>query len=337
MPSDPRVTRLLELVAEPIEQYRSSVAATLEEVRGYLAAGRSDAQARAERLQEQLGVFGGSRIDVSRMSALLGNDAALDASALRRLEQASAALRSVMDRGGSLFHVDVPPGADAAACVKRQLAAIGRGFAAARIAGAARNNAASGLDEASALEAFPYGDWNAAERRLAPPLVVSVNGTDLVAGALAPFIDGTQKILIVVDGPCAPAPLARLITPGVLVLQAHDVKDLEVVANWPAAAVGALVPIWAARFTHDPAAGPESWQRMTVHLSRDWRIKRIGGLTSAQQHEELAQLQALASQPAPPVAATTPVPATSADVDPADRLAAWLLQQANLTGPLASD
>lgn len=337
MPSDPRVTRLLELVAKPIEQYRESLTATLEEVRGYLAAGRSDAQARAGRLKEQLGVFAGSRIDVDRMSSLLGETSTLDATALERLERASRALWSVLDRGDSLFHVDVPPGADAAAALRRQLGSIGRAFAAARIAGAARNGAPSGLDEPSALEAFPYAQWNVAERRLSPPVVICVQGTDLVAGALSPFVDGHQKVLLLVEGLCAPAPLVRLITPGVLVVQGHALEDLEVAATWPSTAVGALVPLWAVRFTHDPSAGPESWQRMSVNLSRDWRIKRLGGLTAAQQQDEIAQLQALAAQPPAPVVVAPPPETAPVAADPADRLAAWLLQQASLTGPLAGD
>lgn len=332
MPSDPRVNRALEVLAQPIEQYRTAVAATLEEVRGHLLAGRADANARAERLKEQLGVFAAGRIDTTRLATLLGNRDALDANSLLRLERASDALRNLVSRGRDLFHVEVRPEEGLAACVSAQLATIGRAFAAARIANAAHNGAASGLDEPRALASFPFGEWTAAERKLAPALVVTVAGTDLTAGALAPFLDGALKILLIVDGPCAPAPLVRLVTPSVLVIQAHDLKELEMMATWPATAVAAVVPDTAARFVHDPSAGSEPWQRMSVQLPRDARVTRIGGLTPAQQTEELRQLESLSVRPPAPVAVAVASPVSApAGADPVDRLAAWLLQQAQIT------
>jgi hypothetical protein len=338
MPSDPRVTRALDLFAAPIEHYRSAVAATLEEIRGQLESGRSDEDGRARRLQQQFGQFGGGRIDAGRLSLVLGDRQVLDAAALRRLERASDTLRNLLSRGESLFHVEVAAGMDAAACLRRHLGQVGRAFAAARIARSAHTGAPSGLDELKALDSFGFSEWSSAERLLAPPVVVSLAGADLVAGALAPFVDGHQKILLVVDGFCTPAPLVRLVTPGVLVVQGHELPELQALATWAGAGVGALVPIWSARFAHDPAAGPESWQRMSVHLSRDWRIKRIGGFSADQQREELRQLELLATPP--PVATRTPAtaaPPASTDVDRADRLAAWLLQHADLAGVSVTD
>ncbi|HVL68322.1 MAG TPA: hypothetical protein VM364_13750 [Vicinamibacterales bacterium] len=335
MPSDPRVTRALEVLAAPIEQYRTAVATTLEEVRGHLAAGRSDADARSRRLGEQLGAFAAGRIDTGRLAALLGDRDALDISAQQRLERASDTLRNVFSRGMELFHVAVRPGGDPAACIGAQLATVGRAFAAARVAAAARNGASSGLDEDFALIAFPFAEWNGAERKLAPPLVVTVAGADLAAGALAPFLDGMQKLLLIVEGPSAPAPLVRLVTPSVLVIQAHDFKDLELLGHWPATAVGALVGETAARFVHDPSAGADGWQRLTLHSRGDDRIGRVGGLTAAQQREELRVLEMLAAKPAAPVVPSDPQAVEA--VDPVDRLAAWLLRQANLTGSAAGE
>jgi len=331
MPSDPRVTRAFELLAKPIEQYRTAVATTLEEVRGHLAAGRSDRQAHAERLQSQLGAFGAGRIDTTRLSTLLGNREALDVPSLQRLERASDTLRNIVSRGSELLHLTILRGDDMALCVSARLALIGRAFAAARIAAAAHNRAESGLDEAVALSTFPFAEWSASERRLAPPLVISVEGADLVAGGLAPFLDGMQKFLLIVDGPCAPAPLVRLITPGVLVIQGYDVPDFEAVTTWPATAVAALVPETAVRFTHDPAAGSRPWQRLSVHMPPDGRLARIGGLTAAQQSEELRQLEWLTVPPPAPVVAAPVVEASTAD--PVDRLASWLLQQAQIPAP----
>lgn len=325
MPSDPRVSRALASLAGPIGQYRTAVATTLEEIRGYLAAGRSDADARADRLQAQLGPFAGGRIDASRLASILGEGPPLDDAALGRLERAAGALRMLVTAGDGLFHLDVPAGTSLAAGVPAHLATVGRAFAAARIAAAARRGAASGLDEDAALRAFPFAAWSTAERRIAPPLVITVDGADLAAGALAPFLDGVLKILLIVDGDCAPAPLVRLITPSVFVMQACDAGALDVLGDWPGTAVGALVPEGAARFVHDPSAGAESWQRLTVQVAADARVGRVGGLSAAQQQDELRQLQALAAAPSAPKPAD---PGTT--VEPADRLAAWLLQQAGL-------
>jgi hypothetical protein len=331
MPSDPRVTRAFALLATPIEQYRAAVATTLEEVRGHLAAGRSDRQAHAQRLQSQLGAFGAGRIDTTRLSTLLGNREALDVPSLQRLERASDTLRNIVSRGSELLHLTILRGDDMALCVSARLALIGRAFAAARIAAAAHNRAASGLDETVALSTFPFGEWSASERKLAPPLVISVEGADLVAGTLAPFLDGMQKFLLIVDGPCAPAPLVRLITPGVLVIQGYDFPDFEVMTAWPATAVAALVPETAVRFTHDPAAGARSSQRLSVQMPPEARIARIGGLTAPQQSDELRQLEELAAPPPAPAVAAHVVEASTAD--PVDRLAAWLLQQAQVPAP----
>ena len=342
MPSDPRLAGVLERLTPAIDRYHAAVAATLEEVRGHLAAGRSDASARAERLRDQLGVFAAGRIDTSRLATVLGTRDALDLGALKRLEAASLVLRNLVSRGRDLVVVAVPSGGDMSAAVSNALATIGRGFAAARIASAARNGAASALDEAKALNAFPFAEWNAAERRLAPPLIVSVAGADLVATAVTPYLDGGQKFVLIVDGSCAPAPLVRLITPGVLVTQVHDPKDLTTFVAWPTTAVAAVLPPTAIRFVHDPSAGAHPWQRLSVTGTAEARLARVGGWTGAQQSEETRQLEALAAAPAPAatVASTetpvAPVPAQHGlDGDPVDRLAAWLLQQAQLPAAAA--
>ena len=353
MPSDPRLARAFEILGGPIERYRSALAATLEEIRGHVDAARSDSASRSRRLRDQLGAFGG-RIDTARLSVVLGERPEVDPADLERLERASDVLRNLVSRGHSLFEVEVPAGVDAAVAIRRQLACVGRGFAAARVARAASTGIGSGIDEGRALDAFPFAEWTEAERRLTPPLVVFVHGVDLVAGALAPLLDGSAKLLMIVEGFCPPAPLVRLITPGVLVAQAHDFSELQTLASAPYPSVGALVPLWAVRFSHDPAAGPECWQRMSVHHSRDWRIKRVGPFSPEQQQEELAQLDELARVPSP-VSPTLPVGAflggnetgaSSTPADPSgqarvssteqrvpdvDRLAAWLLKQADLT------
>jgi hypothetical protein len=332
MPSDPRVARALDTVAPSVERYREAVASTLEDVRGHLARGRSDTDERARRLGEQLGPFAGGRIDAGRLAAMLTDPHALDASALERLERVSTVLAELVTHGSSLFTLTVPLGEDLAACVSARLAGIGRAFAAARIAAAAcRGGQSSGLDEARTLAAFPFGAWTAAERRLAPPLVIGVQGADFTPAGLAPFLDGEQKLVLIVEGASAPAGLVRLITPGVLVLQAHDPADLELVARWAGTGIAALVEPPAPRFVHDPAGGADPWQRLLLQELPDAPAAPVGPFTIAQQAEELRQLQALATRP--PLPADTPAveraPVAPVDGgDAAERLAAWLVQHA---------
>jgi hypothetical protein len=149
---------------------------------------------------------------------------------------------------------------------------------------------------------------------------------------LADFLDGSMKIALIVEGPCAPAPLVRLITPGTLVLQTSDAAGVDLFEKCDGPAVMALVPETAATFVHDPAAGRSAWQRTRV-----WKRpsslprKSLGGISARQQLEELAQLDALVERPSlegAPVDSLVP----SGAGDPTDRLASWLLDASGLTG-----
>ena len=62
----------------------------------------------------------------------------------------------------------------------------------------------------------------------------------------------------------------------------------------------------------------------------DWPSRR-NLTTAAQQSEELRQLEWLAAPPPAPVVAAAEVETSTAD--PVDRLAAWLLQQAQIPAP----
>lgn len=329
MPSDPRVLQALDILRGSIDRFRSSVGATLEEVRGELATSRSGSEGRVEQLRRQFGPFAESRVDLTRLATVLEVGRGLDLHSQQRLEAAYDTLQDVAARGPELFCVEVPSGTGVGMAVSAQLAAIGRVFAAARIAAATRGMATVlGRSDEHALARFPFSEWNAAERRLAPPLVVMAVGRDLNVGTLSRFLDGSMKIVLVVDGPCAPVPLVRLISPNVFVMQAHDVEELQPLSTWPGTAICAVMPPTGAAFVHDPAGGAELWQRLTVRQSRDGRLSRIGGLSPAQQEEEINQLKALATPPSPAV----PVLAgdsSSHAIDPADRLATWLLRQAD--------
>jgi hypothetical protein len=230
--------------------------------------------------------------------------------------------------------VDVPAGGDLRAGVARALADLGRAFGAVRTFEVARSGGRRAGEAAAALDGFPYARWSRGERRAAPPLVVAVDGADLRAGVLAEFLDGAQKIVLVVRGPCAPAALVRLVTPGTFVLQSADGTGLDRFAEWGGPGIAALVPDTAARFAHDPAGGAAAWQRLSVaHLPEgDPRIS-VGGASGAQQAEELRQLRMLAARPeAPPGAVAVPVAGAAPQAaDPADKLAAWLLSQVDLS------
>jgi hypothetical protein len=192
-----------------------------------------------------------------------------------------------------------------------------------------RARADGSAEPAFTLSGLPFRLWTRAERRSAPPLVVTVAGPDLHAAALADYADGRQKIVLVVDGACAPAALVRLVTPGTLVMQSTDPEALESVARFEGPAVAAVVPETAAAFTHDPTAGDEPWQRMTIQRLPSPPFAPVPGMSAWQLREDVAQLAALAAAPA-----ARPMPTAAAlaaeGPDAVDRLAAWLLGQADL-------
>lgn len=76
------------------------------------------------------------------------------------------------------------------------------------------------------------------------------------------------------------------------------------------------------------------WQRLKLEYLPEEPPARVDGLSVAQQAEELRQLGALAVGPTP---AATGVASSVAPADPAERLAAWLLSQADLTEPKRSE
>ena len=330
MPSDPRVRDALALLAQPIGRFRSAVTTTLEEVRAHLRASQAGAAERAEHLKSQFGRFADGRLDLSRLAPVLTGGRRCDPVERARLEAAFDTLQDIAAHDAEAFCLHVPTGTAVDVAVGAKLAALGRAFGAARVAASARGlGTVLGMTDEQATSRFPFAEWTAAERRLAPPLVVSASGHDLNVAALARFLDGGLKILLIVDGPCAPAPLVRLITPNVFVAQVHEVRDAEAIGDWPGAGIAAVVPPAGAVFVHDPAAGAAMHQRLTVTKSQDGQRARIGELSAAQQNEEILQLESLAATPAvSPAWLPTPAEAPAPDVD---RLAAWLLRQADLS------
>jgi hypothetical protein len=342
MPYDDRIENVLQLLTPVRETYRSALRLAIEQVRGYLAACREGSEEMAQRAEVELGEFARGRIDAAKFAAQFLASEAPPLQSVRGVERALAVLESIDAAGDEIFVTRVEKGEDLRAAVDAALGRAGRAFGAARIVDLARTGRYISGEHDSLLERFPFRSWNRAERRLAPPLVIEVDGTDLVAPSIADFLDGSVKLILIVDGAAAPAPLARLITPGAFVLQATSIEQLPPATSAAVPTVAALLPKGAAEFTHDPAAGRHVWERMKMTYKPAVPPRRaIGGTSAAQQAEELELLEQISKAPAVPApAAVASSQSTAANAepvsdappsplaDPVDRLAAWLLQQA---------
>jgi hypothetical protein len=322
-----RVRIALDATSRQRATYRSAVIAAHERAKGILAAGGG-----SERAALELGQFGGARIDATRFAAINSADGALDFANQSRIESAAGALRSLAQTDESSFVVDVPRGGRLRFAVANALAELGCAFGAAATLELVRAGRFDPLLHTDLVDRVGFDLWGKAERLAAPPLVVQVNGYDLRAGVLADFLDGAVKIALVVEGPCAPAPLVRLVTPGTFVLQTNDTTGVDLFAKCSGPAIMAFVPPSAACFVHDPSAGRSAWQRLRVwNRPSSPPRKALGGLSARQQTEELLQLDALAERPSlesAPVESLVP-PGSG---DPTDRLADWLLDAAGLGG-----
>lgn len=332
MPSDQRLDRALRAVGEGIEAFRSATAVALDEVRSRLEARR--APAGADRWAAALGPLARGTIDPERYGGLLERPEAVDPGSARRMREAAEVLAELVDAGAVAFVLRLEPGDSLRDAVAGALSRLGRAFGAARTAELARTGRYRSELHEGFLDAFPPAMWNRAEREIAPPLVVRLRGSDLRAGALAEFLDGGQKLVLDVEGSAPPASLVRLVTPGVLVFQTGDPDALARLAGFDGPAVAALFGAGAdvARFLHEPAGGAALAQRLSVEEvpSRE-ELRPVGPITVAQQAEELEQLAALAGPGADNGVPTAETGREDEDgAEPADRLAAWLLRQANL-------
>lgn len=333
MPSDERVAQALRALAAPCATFRSAAAEASDHARSILAA-RSSTNEGGGRSVRELGVFAAGRIDARRFDALFDHDANLDPAAARALHRAAHVLGEVAGLDAAAHRASVSSGGNLHDAAISALASLGRAFGAARVAELAQG----GRYRASAhdvwLIAFRPTWWNRVERRLAPPLVLEVDGADLRASGLDELLDGAQKIVLVVRGAAPPAPLVRLVTPGVFVMQTPDPADLGRLAAFEGPAVAALLPEGAAEFVHDPAGGPTIAERLRVTSLPDAEPRApLGRISAAQQTEELRQLAALTTVPVAGPAGVLLDPAAGLPpADPADRLAAWLLSRADLAG-----
>ena len=326
MPSDdPRIQVALEVLAGPIAEFRTAIAGALAQAEAVQADVTAEPDARAARARAELGVFADGRIDPRAFASRFARVRPAGAPARDALGRAVALLRAELARGEERFVLEVPAGGNLAAAIGNALEEVGRAFGGIQLAELVRSGRYEAQGPDPLLSAGDFRRWTRAERRFAPPLVVSVDGADLHAAPLADYCDGRVKLLLVVRGPSAPAPLVRLITPGTLVLQTVDRAGLDHFAEFRGPAVAALVPDGAARFLHDPAGGKESWQRLSVLELPEPPRRALGGISAWQMTEDLQQLAALARTPF-----SIPAPGTAAspalgESEAVDRLTSWLL------------
>jgi hypothetical protein len=331
MPSDPRTRLVLDALKAETSRFLTALAASADDVRSQIDASASASDGRAARLASELGPFAAGRIDAERLARLTGGAPTPDPAATRVLQQTLGTFETLIARGESLLVVTVTEASGLRDAVASALAELGRCFTAARAALDVRSGRRAFSVNGDAPGVLPFAQWTKSERQVAPPLVVRLLGSDVRAAGLAEFLDGRQKIVLVIEGECPPAPLARLITPRTFAVQTTDATGLERFAQWDGPGIAALVPESAARFVHNPAAGNAAWERLAVaHVPSDAPRRTMGGLSPAQQIEDVELLRTLATRPPAGAPAGSAPADPGPDADPAERLAAWLLRQADL-------
>jgi len=330
------------------QAFRAAISITANEIRGYLAQ-RAGSDVEKPATAAALGTFAAGRIDPDRFARLLTPSRPPAGGSGTVLKQALAVLDDLEMQGNDLFRVRIDRGDDLAAEVGRALANAGRAFGAARVANAVRSNQVRpGEHEVEpALEGFPFRLWSKAERNLAPPMVVELAGADMVVAGLAAYLDGNQAIVLLVEGQAPPAPLARLITPGVFVMQSDDPGAVHRLGAVAGPAVVAVMPAGTARFVHSPAGDGGTGHIEVSHLPAQEPRRPLGPISVFQQQQELRLLALLASAgkeneaPKPEVDGAEPIVHVAAQgnavvpgataADPVGTLAAWLLARVDLS------
>ena len=330
MPSDERITQALQALAPFKEGFASSVAKSAEEVRGILERERGVDENPQVKLAHELGPFAAGRIDLERLTPFISANSKFDSEKRSRIQKAFETLTALKKAGDDLYVGKVEVDGYLRGTITSVLGKAGTAFGAARSVEWALHDIAppEGVDDV--LESFPPGLWNRAEKGCAPPLVLEVAGQDLKASSLGDLLEGSQKIILVVNGPAAPAPLVRLITPAITVIQTDDPSDLAVLAASPGPGIAALMPEGAAKFVHAPG-GKTLQERLSVSFNPEKEPRKpLGSISTFQQVEELRQLQALAASVQVPEAPTGELAAVGAEMDEAGQLAAWLIHQAKI-------
>lgn len=333
MPSDDRVAQALEYLSDAKESFSSSVAMSAEEVRGILEREQGANEKPQVRLAHELGPFAAGKIDLNRLVPFVGANEKLEEGKRAEVMSAYEALLTVKKAGDEIFTAKVPLDGYFRGTVFTALGKAGAAFGAARCVEWAIHDLTHPEGIEDCLEKFPPNNWNAVERAFAPPLVLEVEGQDLRPASLAELLEGGQKIVLVVNGPAAPAPLVRLITPGITVIQTDDPAELSALNAVDGPGIAALMPEGAAKFMHIPGTGRGLNERLTVAFLPEKEPKRaLGSISAFQQVEELRQLASLDASAAAAPAASTEIESDRPEMDDAGQLASWLIHQANFAG-----
>lgn len=318
MPSEEKKGVALEAIRPGIERFHAAVAKTAEQVRGLLT-GTSGA---ADDKTAVLGFFARGKVDVERFSAFMPKSGRIAEAAEAPTRAAQEVLDNLLASGDELFVLTLQEGDDLAGRVAERLAQIGRAFSAAHVVELAHRGEFRPEEHAGLLERYPFARWSRSERSLAPGLVIVLPGSVFMPALVVPFLDRAMKIVFVVEGDAPAAALARVVSPGVFVQQETGDAALEAFTAFQGTAVAALVPGDAVSFVHDPAAGETTYERfVSLTFPREVRKRSIGGISAAQQAEDYALLETLS---------VVPSPSGDAASDPAGKLSAWLLSQADL-------
>jgi hypothetical protein len=318
MPSEERKGIALDAVRARIELFHAAVAKTTDQVRGLLE-GTGDAE---EDKSASLGFFARGRVDTERFSSFTKRSTRIDAGAESPVRASQEVLKALLAQGDELFVLRLQEGEDLGAKVAERLAEIGRAFAAAHVIELAIRGEYREDEHSALLEHHPFSRWSRSERALAPGLVIELSGAEFTAASVVPYLDGDLKLVFNVDGDAPAAALARVISPGTFVQQEIGDAALEAFAAFDGVAVAALLPDSAVSFVHDPTAGATTYERfVSLAFPKEVRKRSIGGISPAQQAEDYALLETLSVVPAPSGDAAT---------DPAGKLSAWLLSQADL-------
>ncbi|HEX6048107.1 MAG TPA: hypothetical protein VFZ21_02525 [Gemmatimonadaceae bacterium] len=330
MPSDERIRAVRAAARDGYARYETAIGTALDQVRAFLRSRREQTDASiAVEAGATLGAFAQGRVDAARFAALTHRDRSISTVAAGALERSAQVLTELLDRGDAAFVNELPRGGEPGDAAFEAFALVGRAFGAVLVARAVKSSVYSPEQHDRHLRSFPFAKWNSVERRLTPPVVLSVDGEDLRVGSLSEYLDGSQKLVLVVRGRCAPAPLARLITPGVFVQQACTVDELSAFYASDAPGIAALVPETSARFSHDPARGRSPAERIVVaHRPTSEPRAWIGGASAWQQADELAHLDALATA----TERQSAIASVDGKRDPAAALTEWLVAQSGLTG-----
>ncbi len=329
MPSDPRLDRIREALAPRARPYREALLLAVDEVEVMLREAHATSPAdHSPTFAASLGSFGALHLDTDRLASLFDTAASpLVGHTLPAVEQAASVFKEVL-ASPAVEVIELPTGADLGAEVRTALARMGRVFGAAHLVTAARSGRYDSSAHGPWLEAYPFARWNRRERQIASPLVVSLDGADLKVGSLAEFLDGGMTIVLLVRNDVAPpAALVRLISPRTLVAQILDGAELGPLLDRTGPSVVAWVPPGSAGFVHDPDASSVLGARLRILSEATPPRRSLGGQSATQLSDELRQLEAMAGL----ATASAGAVAGGDSTHPVDRLAAWILTQADVS------